>query len=39
MGAFHDYAVSHPEELTDYGRLVHFDFPALLAKMECAAKL
>jgi hypothetical protein len=33
FGRSHDYVARHPEELTDYGRLMHLDFPALLARL------
>lgn len=35
----HDYAIRHPEQLTDYGRLIHLDFPALLENLERACPL
>ena len=33
-----EYARQHPEELTEYGRLLHFDFPVLIEQLERAAR-
>lgn len=30
----HGYAIAHPDELTEYGRLLHFELPALIDKLE-----
>lgn len=30
----HEYAIRHPHELTEYGRLVHFEFLAAIERLE-----
>jgi len=34
--SFHEHAIAHPEDLNDYGRMVHFELPALVDRMEAA---